>query len=55
MLAFLQNELVLYGVIVGIVAVLLVARFIGLKKAGRWLFGRNKPEARKAKVAGKAD
>lgn len=51
MLALLQNELVLYSVIVVIVGTLLIARFIGLKKAGRWLFGKNTPSDRKAKAA----
>ena len=50
MLALLQNELVMYALIVAIVGTLLVARFIGLRKAGEWLFGKNTPAARAAKA-----
>ena len=54
MLALLQNELVLGGIIVAIVLLLAIWRFIGLKKFGSWIIGNNKPAARAEKAKAKA-
>ena len=47
--AILQNELVLYTVIVAIAGTLLIARFVGLKKFATWVVGKNTPEKRASK------
>lgn len=47
--AILQNELVLYTVIVAIVGSLLIARFVGVKNFAGWMLGKNTPAKRASK------
>ncbi len=49
MLALLQNEMVIGGVIVTVVLFLAIWRFIGLKKTANWIVGRNTPEQRRSR------
>lgn len=52
MLALLQNELVLYAIIVGLVAAFIIGRFIGFKKFISFFTGSgNRAQAAKAKTA----
>lgn len=51
LVALLGNDIFQYGVVIVLLLLIGVWRFIGLKKAGRWLFLRNTPEKRKAKAA----
>lgn len=52
MLALLQNELVLYAIIVGLVAAFIIGRFIGFKKFISFFTGSGeRAQAAKAKAA----
>lgn len=52
MFALLQNELVLYAIIVGLVAAFIIGRFIGFKKFISFFTGSgNRAQAAKAKTA----
>ena len=48
--ALLGNDIFQYGVVILLLLLIGIWRFIGLKKAGRWLFLRNTP-AKRAKAA----
>lgn len=50
LVALLGNDIFQYGVVIMLLLLIGIWRFIGLKKAGRWLFLRNTP-AKRAKAA----
>lgn len=56
MIALLQNELVLYGIIIALVAMFIIGKFIGFRRFFGWFSGSGKRvETAKAKSAANAE
>lgn len=52
MIAILQNELVLYGIIVGLVLMFIIGKFIGFRRFFGWFSrGSERAETAKAKAS----